>query len=78
VTTRGIPLVVERSPGGLNGWNITAGPRKRFLVGGEDLALEEAMRMVAPGLEERIRVVELIRSELRRRLRVEVVVEVVA
>jgi hypothetical protein len=74
-------IIVERSPGGGNGWNIQAGKKSRFIQGCERDALAEPWHLLAAQdcyaeVEERERVTGLLRRELRRVRRAEVQAEV--
>ena len=74
--TRGIKLVVERSPGGLGGWHVAVPGRTAFFYGDQDYAIGEALHMVGVVGAEAERVTALMRREFERVRRVEVVAEV--
>lgn len=78
--TRAIPVIVEKSPGGLNGWAIQVGPhRERVTSPGSAWPVQRAVDLMADArasVTERFRAGRLLASELRRRARVEVTAEV--
>ena len=79
MTTRAVPVVVERSPGGGGGISLRVGAREKFTFGNEFVALGwVAGRRRERGADqaERKRVLVLLAKELGRKLRAEVTAEV--
>lgn len=79
---RAVPVVVERSPGGGNAFNVRVNGRAKFLIRTtQETAIEFTARrlgLLGAGPAERARVTALLASELRRVRRVELLAEVPA
>ncbi len=80
MSTRAIPVVVERSPGGASGWWIKVGERAGIYMSCSELTalgkLREEMIALHMGREERMRVERLVLRELDRKRSAEVTAEV--
>lgn len=79
MSTRAVPVILERSPGGAHGWTIEVDGQGQFKCCTATHALGLAMRslgLLGAGHEERRRVSRLLASELDRKRRAEVTAEV--
>lgn len=79
MNTRAIPVVVERSPGGGNGFFTRIGERGRFLFGTSTEALGwtvMGLRRLGASEDEASRVTRLLTRELGRARRAEITAEV--
>lgn len=72
----GVSVVVERAPGGGNGWSIQAASQRIFTFcqrTGAVAIADKYMEEIGIGVDERTRVTDVLGRELARRLRAEVV-----
>jgi hypothetical protein len=77
--TQAVVIVIERSPGGGNGYNVTWGTQSAWMCGARDKALDWVRRSLVvykATPEEVERVMGLLARELERKPRAEVTAEV--